>query len=141
MKTIIDRTIKNGAVRIYGKTYRPKEPLLPEHEGLRAHFARYVTNYTPMQFAAFVSLISEVNGSFPGVFCDDGVFRWVFWDEERTNQWNWIYPRISDVAGRPNKRRLRDRLRYDSFLRLREALPDLTFRSFLTEERFRGRRG
>ena len=89
------REIKDGRVKILGDFYAPREPLLPEHEGMRAAFALYWMNLSPGEtypgydergLMTTVSLWGsekaylDPEADWPGPFCQGGVFRWEWWD-------------------------------------------------------------
>lgn len=78
------RTIKDGAVKIFGSTYRPDLDA-SRFDGMRAAFGLYYTGGE--RDRKFVALWGseeaykdpENEAYWPGPFCDEGVFRWEWW--------------------------------------------------------------
>lgn len=90
------RTIRNGKVRILGYEWEPfREPCPERFEGMRAAFGLYwgqpdwghgTTRYDERGLMNGVSLWgSEAafrgEDDWPGPFCEDGVFRWEWWQQ------------------------------------------------------------
>lgn len=89
------RTIRNGAVTIYGRVYKPERDAT-RFDGMRAAFGLY---YGPPCLqgydedglqTGFVSLWGSEKAyksddpevDWPGPFCEDGVFKWEWWQRQ-----------------------------------------------------------
>lgn len=80
-KRYVVRTVKNGAVRIGGKVFRPRDWHMEYDgrlEGERLAFGRYeeYSEGGPV-WAEFVSLLSTEDGREPPII--NGAYYWMFW--------------------------------------------------------------
>jgi hypothetical protein len=91
MQKWVTRTIKNGAVKIGGVTFRPfslegEMPYDGRWEGRQARFARYWTEDWYQLHVWLQGFADEDPEVWPGDTCVDGVFLWSDWmaDKETT---------------------------------------------------------
>ncbi len=80
------RTIKGGAVRIRGVTFRPRPPYAGELDGLRMAFSLYyIGREWNCEFVALWGTEKAYHSDspdtdWPGPNCIDGTFHWEWWD-------------------------------------------------------------
>jgi hypothetical protein len=78
VKTNVTRTVKNGAVRIYGFDFVPADPhreYKGELEGKRVRFGLYKRGYIPEGFITdFVAMVDD--------FMEGDIFCFMFWQRK-----------------------------------------------------------
>lgn len=88
----VERTIRDGAVRIYGRTFRPNEHHMAYDgrcDGLRYWFGLYFSPGSRWDIEPFVCLHSLAESTdesvMDGPHCVDGGYPWEWWDTHTTD--------------------------------------------------------
>ncbi len=83
----VDRTIRNGAVRIGGRIYRPSEQHMPYDgrlDGLRYAFGVYPYREGVVSLHSVAGSVNseDDNVVLEGPHCVDGYYPWLWWDAQ-----------------------------------------------------------
>lgn len=87
----VDRTVRNGAVRIGGLTYRPSEQHRPYDgrlDGLRYAFGVYQgqPGFVSLHSVAGSTNSDDDNAVMEGPHCVDGYYPWLWWHAQEVSE-------------------------------------------------------